>query len=112
MINTMTLNRAKHVEDYNLAVKEYKVQLVAELKRLTSLAIEGHDVNHEINLTKPKSYQSVYDESIEMFEMTSEDQIALTHDEWRQLVQDKWTWRHDFETNTSHYAATAKTKML
>jgi len=112
LIETMTDNREEHLKDYELAVQEYHVQLVARLESMLEEARLNQLRDTDVGLVEPVSYVEVYDDAIMMFDMCQEGEIELSQEEFRQLVQDKWDWKSHFNTNTAVYASAAKMKML
>lgn len=59
-------------------------------------------------LTVPVDYRSAYDTTIAMLEWSTDDNITLAADEFRQFVQDQWDWKDGFISSNAAYSSTAR----
>ena len=75
---------------------------VSEL--LCKLASENaRDINLQINLPKPVSYEQEYDKAIRMLELEVREDIDISDEDFEKFFEDNWTWKHSFLSNTSMY---------
>ena len=118
LLQVISKNRVQHVEDYNLAVKEYREQLVKRLNKLLKKAeyekrhpAETNLETYHIDLEVPVCYVKDYDRAIAQFDMTTEQIIKLNSVEFSQLVLDEWDWKAHFDSNTMSYANAAKIRL-
>lgn len=107
LVKTLRENRAKHTETYTTALKEYKKAVITELEKNLVLAKEGKQIGHVLDLRMPEQHTADYDRAIEMFSLTTEQEIELDQDTFCQLVMDEWNWKNSFTSNTVSYAAAA-----
>lgn len=67
----------------------------------------GRLVHLQFNLTPPQDISEVYRTTIKMLELTTQTEVVLGADEFRQLVEDKWDWTDSFLAVNKMYSATA-----
>jgi hypothetical protein len=96
-------NRYEHINDYELAMVEYRKAIIEELKVKYSYACQNLDVSHTLKTVRPQSFLESYDEAIMKLEWTTDKEIELDHSEFKQYVQDEWSWKHAFATSTLSY---------
>lgn len=46
-----------------------------------------------LNILAPEDHTDEYDKAIGMLEMSVDDTVLITHDEYRQYVLDEWFWK-------------------
>lgn len=68
---------------------------------------EGKIVHLGFDLIFPSDHSEVYRSVIKMLEWTTEDEITLAADEFRQLVEDEWGWTGQFFASNKMYSGTA-----
>lgn len=96
-------NREAHVAEYNEALEGFKKERIRELEKFLVNAIEEKEVPQSITFDVPKSHESDYTTVIEMLEMSVDEEIYITMQEFRQYVQDKWSWKGAFSLTNSKY---------
>lgn len=67
----------------------------------------GEQVSAYLHLSVPVSHLDDFDRAIEMFEMTTDDEIVLDERSFQAYVRNKWDWQRDFLVSNSAYSATA-----
>lgn len=102
-------NRKKHRSAFEKACDDYRVALVGILDDKLRDAKSGKRVEHTISLYMPADQTKDYDRAINMLEMSVDKIINLQEHEFAQLVQDEWTWKHQFSASNSLLASTAMT---
>lgn len=110
LLTVLRENRTKHVNEYLSAVTVYRDDVVARLKKMLSDAkVEAQKTEPKfdlrIDLDAPKSYVESYDTAIKMLEMSTDEIIELSLQEFSQYVEDKWSWAAAFKSVTSIYNA-------
>ena len=68
-------------------------QRIADLKR-------GLRIDQYIGLPEPQDHTADYDRVITMAEMSSDDTIQLSEDQFAMYVTDQWRWKQDFADST------------
>jgi len=97
-------NRTKPNEEYSLMMSEYKKNLLdATRKMLAENDTKTSGFQTKINLTEPVNHDQEYGRVRSMLEMSVEDEITLSNDEYRQYVMDEWVWASGFELSKSMY---------
>jgi len=94
-------NHAKIVEEARVGyIEKAKLAVADRLEELKS----GKVVALAFNLSPPVDMSEVYKTTIGMLEMSKDENITLTADEFRQLVQDEWDWTDNFLLSNRHYS--------
>lgn len=96
-------NRLKHVTEYEEAMKEFRKEAIKKMAYNLETAQGGGEIEVALGLVRPQSFQEHYDTAIRMLEMSTEKEVELTVEEFRQYVEDKWQWKHQFISSTSMY---------
>lgn len=99
-------NKTKHVAEALEAVTDYKDAVLKICQDNLKLAKSG-DLEKIQNIqhipSKPTSYEADYSNAIRMLELSVEDVIELDENEFKQLVQDEWTWKRSFSVSNMMY---------
>lgn len=113
-------NLAKHIDNYNQALEEYKQALLVEIQekreslnsqldKLENGVNNGNlepllflDVHFEVD--KPHSHEENYREMIQTFELEVNDVVELDSKEFSQYVMDKWDWNEQLKNQRIFYA--------
>lgn len=103
LLSHLRTNREVHVEEYNIALVEYRNVLIEAFKDALKRAKNHEDIRHAVNVERPVSYVESYDTIIKQLEWTLEDSIELDQTEFRQYIQDEWIWKDAFAQSTSSY---------
>lgn len=86
-------NHSKIVEEARAGyIEKAKAAVAARLDVLKA----GTVVALTFSLQPPVDMSEVYKTTIGMLEMSKDEAITLTADEFRQLVQDEWDWTDNF----------------
>lgn len=101
-------NRENHARTYQRAMSVYREEAIAELKKHLSRAEAGGKIENCLGLQQPLHYLGEYDRVIAMLDMSVDDEIELTSQEFSQYVLDKWSWQELFSATTAGYAAKFK----
>jgi len=97
-------NHKKIVEEARAGyVEKAKAAVAAKLDELKA----GKVVALSFHLAPPQDFSEVYKTTIGMLDMSKDETITLTADEFRQLVQDEWDWTDNFLVSNRVYSETA-----
>lgn len=105
LLTVIVGNRAKHVDEFAETDRNYRAALVTALEGLLSRARAGEDCQHAVNLAKPESHQGDYERVIRMLGMCVHDVITISETQFRQYVQDEWSWSGQFKGVSASYNA-------
>lgn len=104
-------NRAEHREIFLEAQEGYKKTVIAELEKALEEARSGKKITRGISFATPVDQTKDYDRAIRMIEMSTEDIIELTENDFAQYVMDDWSWKNTFAFSNAHYSRKA-TKLV
>jgi len=110
LVEILTRNRDEHVEIYARALAKYcrKVQkpLNAALKRATNN--EPPKLHRLTRLIEPREHTAQYDTVLEMLKLSVDETVVLSHDAFRQYVEDEWVWSRAWAGSNSPYTSSPK----
>jgi hypothetical protein len=118
LLGAVKENKERHVALYNEAVTDYKTKslelLAVKQKEFKATAdalkkkVENSDkpvlltLPHSLlNVSEvkfPTSHEKDYDKIIRMLELSVDEQITLSDQDFEQYVLDQWSWKGEFET--------------
>lgn len=110
LVNTLKDNMVTHVADYELAWEAYHKAVIANATNLLERAKnvkKGRPVQLYINLEMPVNHEDDYVRTIEMCEWEVADEVDLSEAEFRQFVQDEWSWKGQFTASNVQYTGSA-----
>lgn len=111
LLKVVTENRAKHIAEHADAIEGYKEQVISDVQNALKIARKGQDVDFAAIYAlanKPQSYVKDYDLKLRMLEMSTEDTITLSQQDFNQLVMDEWSWRGAFAASAMAYSKSMK----
>lgn len=96
-------NRAAHKAIFDEAVEGFRKQaaklLREEIKRVASGKIE----QVYVLLPRPVDHTRDYDRVISMLEMSVNDEVVISQNDFASYIMDDWGWKREFlETNSSY----------
>lgn len=108
LIDILKNNLENHIKEYNLAHELWvKTTIDLHKERIKNLKEFGKNIGENFG-SEPVSQEKSYDRAIKMLEMSVDDEILLTEDEFSQYVMDQWAWSNHFKTITSSYIESRK----
>jgi len=107
VLKTLKKNRENHLKILKEARQGYLESALKALAKKTETLKNGKIENLNFNLEPPSDYSKVYDTTIQMLEMHTENKITLSSDQVRCLIQDEWDWTQMFLRNASNYSSIA-----
>lgn len=105
LLDTLRQNLEVHKAEYAEAVENYPEVVALELRKRASQIEAGNPVDLNFNLPKPQSFQSEYEDAIQMLEWSTDDEVELDQQQFKQYVQDEWHWQRAFAASTQMYNA-------
>lgn len=103
ILEKLRANRAKHVEVFTKAQEAFRAAYIKECRKKASDAAAGKPITQETSLAMPHSFEREYTRAEQMYAMTTETEVELEQDLFRQLILDEWSWSHSFNTTNSGY---------
>jgi hypothetical protein len=107
LLERLKANRTEHIRVYNESLKLWQNELT-----VTCHGIEGSDyvdfpgVLKDLNRDCPTSHELEYDRVIDMFGMSTQDEIELSGDMFNQYCRDEWDWKQSVMSN-KYYSMTS-----
>jgi len=103
LLEVLKANREKHLKEFNSASKIFIQDAIAKLQEMLKTAKTEKRIIHSLGLVEPKSYLDSYDTAIHMVEMSVDDELVLSQQEFMQYVEDNWNWKSQFVSTTAFY---------
>jgi fibronectin type 3 domain-containing protein len=106
LLDIVTENSSKHVEQYLEAIEDYKVAALKIAKENLKTAKTGDMQRLKTTRSLPSapvSYEHNYARAIRMLELSAEDIIELEESVFNQLVLDEWGWKQQFMSLAATY---------
>jgi chromatin segregation and condensation protein Rec8/ScpA/Scc1 (kleisin family) len=103
LLAVLKTNREKHLIEFNSASKIFIQDAIEKLTEMLTQAKTKNKIIQSLGLVEPVSYVHSYDTAVKMLEMSIEDVIELSQQEFTQYVEDSWGWKQSFMTTTSFY---------
>ncbi|MEN6293116.1 MAG: hypothetical protein ABFD07_14025 [Methanobacterium sp.] len=96
LLKVVTENREKHKTEYLEAIKAYRVKAADLLNQELQKIVSGDKFQVRFDLIKPESHEKEYDLAIKMLEMSVDETIEISQQEFNELVNDEWNWKYSF----------------
>jgi len=109
LITAIASNRNEHIKKYNDAIAGYKTKLIEKLKEAMELAIQDKELITAIIMPAPKpiNHKSDYDLAIGMLDMSVEEIVEISDDQYRNFILDDWSWKSSFSTSSASYSSSS-----
>lgn len=109
LTNELLKNKDAHVKAFNAALRGWRKETARQLRE-NAKRIESGEILYPANGvgTAPESHEDDYDRAVKMCQMSVDDQVELTQQEFTQYVLDQWNWSAGFTTQTAMYAKVMK----
>lgn len=98
-------NRERHREIFLRAQEEFRKRAVEELEKRLADARDGKHFDQHLGMVEPIDRTQDYDRVISMLEMSVDEQIDLTQEEYASYVMDDWSWKRQWIASNSEYVA-------
>lgn len=108
ILKALRSNREQHAQFVQEARVEYCKQAQTVLEKKLNALKEGKIVQLTFSLRVPKDYTDVYDTVISMLELHTGSDITLSATEYRQLVEDEWSWTSEFAGSNMAYSSSVR----
>jgi hypothetical protein len=105
LLEIVRKNREEHGGTFEEAQKTYREVAIKALDEQLKAAREGQPFQLRVlvSLEAPQNHTADYDRSIQMLEMSVDDQIIVSEQEFQQYVQDIWGWSRDWAISNMNY---------
>lgn len=103
LIDTIKANKAKHIEEYNQAVLDYKEEADKKLRELRRNLNDGR-LDLQLVMTTPQNKEEDYDKLITQFEWELNDTVELSQEEFNEYVHDDFDFARQARLSNTFYA--------
>lgn len=103
LLHTLRSNLEKHVKEYKEASEKYPKIVMQELRKRATLIEGGSKVDLRFDLPEPRSFETEYEDAIQMLQWSQDDVVVLDQQQFKQYVQDEWHWQKAFAASTQMY---------
>jgi Sec7-like guanine-nucleotide exchange factor len=104
LVKVLQTNRDIHQEAFNVALAGYKISVEKELKSKLKDLKAGKDFDLHIHLLKPISYVKQYNDVIGMLEISSEEEVSITMEEYLKYYKNEWEWQSSWQLSNAFYS--------
>lgn len=103
LLKSVRANRQHHRTVFLQAQEEFRKRAIEELEKRLADARDGKHFDQHLGMIEPVDRTDDYDRIISMLEMSVDDKIDLTQDEYAAYVMDDWSWKRQWLTANSTY---------
>jgi DNA-binding FadR family transcriptional regulator len=96
-------NRDNHRSVYESAMDGYRHAAIAWFDAEMDRAVNGAGFDTYFQMPRPEDHTEDYDRVLDMIEMSEDETIKLTSQEFAQYVRDDWGWKREFTATISNY---------
>ena len=107
ILKAIKANMAAHKKVVKEAQKGFRKQAIGLLEEKLDALRDGEMVAFPIFLQLPEDHLEEYQVMVEMLEMSTDEEISLTHSEYNRYVRDRWDWRSQWLHANAPYSQTA-----
>jgi len=102
LLNILTDNKRIHIEEFNEAYEGFIRTSILELLSALKQA-RKRNIPPYLKFDKPVSHEEEYETVIGMLDMSVDEELYITKDQYKAYVQDNWTWKNAFNITNSKY---------
>lgn len=107
LLEVLKSNREQHKKIVEEAHDGYIKAAIAQLTEKLESLKAGERVNLIFALTTPQDHTDAYDNTIQMVEWHTGEEISLTAEEFANFVRDDWEWTQGFVHSNKMYSSAA-----
>jgi hypothetical protein len=107
LVESLNKNLGTHQAIFEEALEGYRLKAIATLEENLRAVKAGKGVRVQVYMELPESHKKDYERILRMLEMDQNDTVVLTEDQFRQYVEDDFSWQHQFLNETAQYSQTA-----
>ena len=93
LLAALKKNREGHREVFLKAQEGFRRLCIEHLDKMIADAKAGKKFATSIGLEAPQDHTREYDINIQMLEMSEDEKLVISEEQFRHFVQDDWEWR-------------------
>lgn len=105
LLEVLNTNRSKHRSIFEDALIGYRKEAIRLLDDALENARNGNKITVRFALTEPMDQTKDYDLAIGMLEMSVDEEIELSPEDYRRYVMDDWEWTDQWTFANSAYTS-------
>lgn len=106
-LKALKSNRKSHRKIFEEAVEGFKNRAEEALSDTLDRIQQGKIEAVQVFLPRPVDHSKDYDREIRMLELSVDDTVTLSQQDFASFVMDDWAWRREFVTTNAAYSQTA-----
>jgi|18_taG_2_1085343.scaffolds.fasta_scaffold58069_2 hypothetical protein len=103
MLDTIKKNMDQHLVAYKEAMLGFEKHYKSVLEDMINRFEFDNEIKSHVSFDIPKSHEEDYKSIIEMLEMSVDDVVYVTYDQFQRYVRDNWEWKKDFLMLSAKY---------
>jgi hypothetical protein len=104
LISILKTNRDEHGKKYNEALLGYIMMVETELKKKLKKVRSGEEFDLNFyHLQKPECHVENYNDAIGMLEVSVDEYISISMEDYLKYYKDKWEWHTHWTSQNSGY---------
>lgn len=107
LLDVLNTNRDAHRAIFEEAIEGYRKAAVEQLEEHIDRIKAGSLKEVYLRVPVPYDHTDEYERIIGLIQMSKDDEVVLTPDEYRCYVQDDWDWKNAWLISNKGYSATA-----
>jgi hypothetical protein len=104
-------NLGNHAKVFEEALAGYQAKVIALLEKSLADARAGKRVLDRLHIPIPVNQSFEYKRAIRMLEMSAEEFITISVNDFDAYVMDRWHWKQNFLVANSMYSVTAANQL-
>jgi hypothetical protein len=105
LLERIRKNRDEHREIFEEAITGWKQRVTEVLEEAYQDALQGKKFEPSHWIPRPEDHTDEYDTVIELLDMSLDEELELTRQEFANYALDNWNWQHDFLVTASNYGS-------
>lgn len=107
LLEKIKANRDAHRDLFLKAQIGYRKDIIEELDRMLQEARDNKPIRRHISLPEPQDHTDEYDRTIMMLEMSVDETIEISAQQFDCFVRDNWSWKAFTDATNTMYATKA-----
>lgn len=103
LLETIQSNMEKHVSDYEETERGFKKHYKSTLAEMINRFDETGKIETFLTFDQPQSHEEDYQSIIDMLQMSVDDEVEITYEQFQRYVRDNWEWKKDFIALSAQY---------
>lgn len=103
LLEKIKVNALAHRDIFLKAQERYRALAIEEMDKALEEAKAGKRIKRALMLIEPQDHTHDYNLVIRMLEMSIDDKVEITQQEFAMYVLDDWGWKHQWKASTEAY---------